>query len=160
LLKRVSKELGITYKELAKKIDYTEANLKRSVSTNQLSKQLQTSIELYLKTIKLEPIENPIIIHPHLLQKFLKHGKDYTNLLALYSFYLYDSQQQKTNQPLTTDDFTPKGLNWASDRVKKILKEMKKLGFSIFEKYSKEISKPTIWGLYFIDNKYHSLLNP
>jgi len=54
LVKKVSKKLGITYKELADKIGYTEANLKRSVSTNQISKQLKTSIELYLKTIKLE----------------------------------------------------------------------------------------------------------
>ena len=54
LIKRVSKELGITYKELADNIGYTEANLKRSVSTNKISKQLETSIELYLKTIKLE----------------------------------------------------------------------------------------------------------
>ena len=54
LVKKVSKELGLTYKELADKIGYTEANLKRSVSTNQMSKQLKTSIELYLRTIKLE----------------------------------------------------------------------------------------------------------
>jgi len=77
--------------------------------------------------MELEPIENPIIIHPHLLQKFLKHGKDYANLLALYSFYLYHAQLQKTNQPLVTDDFTRKGMNWAIDRVKRvkrILKEM------------------------------------
>jgi len=78
--------------------------------------------------MELEPIENPIVIHPHLLQRFLKHGKDYANLLALYSFYLYHAQLQKTNQPLVTDEFTRKGMNWASDRVKKvkkILKEMK-----------------------------------
>ena len=54
LVKKVSKELGLTYKELADNIGYTEANLKRSVSTNQLSKQLETAIKLYLKTIKLE----------------------------------------------------------------------------------------------------------
>ena len=54
LVKRVSKELGLTYKELGERIGYSEANLKRSVSTNQISKQLQTAIELYLKTIKLE----------------------------------------------------------------------------------------------------------
>jgi len=59
LVKKVSKELGMTYKELSEEIGYTEANLKRSVSTNQISKQLQKSIELYLKTIKLEKeIEN------------------------------------------------------------------------------------------------------
>ncbi|CAA6807980.1 MAG: Unknown protein [uncultured Sulfurovum sp.] len=78
--------------------------------------------------MELEPIENPIVIHPHLLQRFLKHGKDYANLLALYSFYLYHAQLQKTNQPLATDEFTRKGMNWAIDRVKKtkkLLKEMK-----------------------------------
>jgi hypothetical protein len=78
--------------------------------------------------MELEPIENPIVIHPHLLQRFLKHGKDYANLLALYSFYIYHAQLQKTNQPLATDEFTRKGMNWAMDRVKKtkkILKEMK-----------------------------------
>jgi len=77
--------------------------------------------------MELQPIENPIVIHPHLLQRFLKHGKDYANLLALYSFYLYHAQLQKTNQPLATDEFTRKGMNWAMDRVKKtkkILKEM------------------------------------
>ncbi|CAA6825414.1 MAG: Unknown protein [uncultured Sulfurovum sp.] len=78
--------------------------------------------------MELEPIENPIVIHPHLLQRFLKQGKDYANLLALYSFYLYHAQLQKTNQPLATDEFTRKGMNWAIDRVKKtkkLLKEMK-----------------------------------
>jgi hypothetical protein len=72
------------------------------------------------------------------LQKFLKHGKDYANLLALYSFYLYHAQQQKTNQPLATDDFTRRGLNWASDRVKKtkkILKEMKIIEVVQYKKY-------------------------
>ena len=54
LVKKVSKELGMTYKELGEAIGYTEANLKRSVSTSQISKQMEKSIELYLKTIKLE----------------------------------------------------------------------------------------------------------
>ena len=75
-----------------------------------------------------QPIENAIIIHPHLLQKFMKHKKEFANLLALYSFYIYHAQLQKTNQPLATDEFTRRGMNWASDRVKKtkkLLKEMK-----------------------------------
>ena len=75
-----------------------------------------------------QEIENPIIIHSHLLQKFIRHDKDFANLLALYSFYIYHAQLQKTNQPLATDEFTKRGMNWAIDRVKKtkrILKEMK-----------------------------------
>lgn len=88
--------------------------------------------------MELEPIENAIVIHPHLLQRFLKHGKDYANLLALYSFYIYHAQLQKTNQPLVTDEFTKKGMNWAIDRVKrikKILKEMKLIEVVQKEKY-------------------------
>ncbi len=88
--------------------------------------------------MELEPIENAIVIHPHLLQRFLKHGKDYANLLALYSFYIYHAQRQKTNQPLVTDEFTRKGMNWAIDRVKrikKILKEMKLIEVVQKEKY-------------------------
>ena len=88
--------------------------------------------------MELQPIENPIVIHPHLLQRFLKYGKDYANLLALYSFYLYHAQLQKTNQPLVTDEFTRKGMNWAIDRVKrikKILKEMKLIEVVQKQKY-------------------------
>ena len=73
-------------------------------------------------------LTRPIVIHPHLLQKFMRHEKDFANLLALYCFYLYHAQVQKTNQALATDEFTRNGMKWAIDRVKrvkKILKEMK-----------------------------------
>jgi len=89
--------------------------------------------------MKQQTIENPIIIHAHLLQKFMRHGKDFANLLALYSFYIYHAQLQKTNQPLATDEFTRKGLNWALDRVKKtkrILKEMGVIEVIQKQKYS------------------------
>jgi len=71
LVKRVSKELGLTYKELGAEIGYTEANLKRSVSTNQISKPLQTAIELYLKTIKLEAEINDTNQLRELINSFL-----------------------------------------------------------------------------------------
>jgi len=34
LIKRVSKELGLTYKELGEEIGYSEGNLRKSVSQN------------------------------------------------------------------------------------------------------------------------------
>ncbi len=86
-----------------------------------------------------EEIVNPIVIHTHLLQKFMRHGKDYANLLALYSFYLYEAKKQETNQPLATDDYTRKGMNWALDRVKRtkrILKDMEVIGMVQRRKYS------------------------
>jgi len=75
-----------------------------------------------------QPIDRAIIINTYLLQKFMNHGRDFANLLALYSFYIHHANLQKTNQPLATDDFVAKGLKWGIDRVKKtkkILKEMK-----------------------------------
>ena len=57
LVKRVSKELGLTYKELGEKIGYSESNLRSSVSQNKLSTQLKKSLELYLEVLKLKEIE-------------------------------------------------------------------------------------------------------
>ena len=83
-------------------------------------------------------IPNPIVIHPHLIQKFMKQDKQFANLLALYTFYIYHAQLQKTNQPLATDEFAKNGLNWALDRVKKtkrILKELKVIEVIQHKKY-------------------------
>ena len=57
LVKRVSKELGLTYKELGEEIGYSESNLRRSVSTNQLSLQLKKALELYLENAKFKQKE-------------------------------------------------------------------------------------------------------
>ena len=54
LVKRVSKELGLTYKELGEEIGYTESTLRKSVSENRITLQLKKAIELYLKTLKFE----------------------------------------------------------------------------------------------------------
>jgi hypothetical protein len=54
LIKETCVKLGLTYKELGEKIGYSEANLKSSVSRNQVSKQVETSIYLYLQTIELQ----------------------------------------------------------------------------------------------------------
>ncbi len=54
LVKRVSKELGLTYRELGEKIGYSESMLRQSVSKNIISNQLRKVIELYLKNIRLE----------------------------------------------------------------------------------------------------------
>ena len=56
-VKRVSKQLGLTYQELGDKIGYSESTLRRSVSKNQLSGQLKKAIELYLEIIKLKEKE-------------------------------------------------------------------------------------------------------
>ena len=60
LVKRVSKELGLTYKELGEKIGYSESTLRGAVSKNQVSMQLEKAIELYLEVIKLKEKEKNI----------------------------------------------------------------------------------------------------
>ena len=54
LVKKVSKELGLTYKELGERIGYSESSLRKTVSNNTLSSQLKTAIELYLDNLKLK----------------------------------------------------------------------------------------------------------
>ena len=57
LVKKVSKELGLTYKELGEEIGYSEGNLRRSVSKNEISPQLKKALELYLEIIRLKEKE-------------------------------------------------------------------------------------------------------
>ena len=71
LVKRVSKELGLTYKELGGKIGYTEGSLRRSVSTNQISTQLEKAIELYLEIIQLKEKEKQTNKVKELLRTFM-----------------------------------------------------------------------------------------
>jgi len=54
LVKKVSKQLGLTYRELGKAIGYSEGTLRRAVSKNEMSSQLKKAIELYLENIKLK----------------------------------------------------------------------------------------------------------
>jgi DNA-binding Lrp family transcriptional regulator len=60
LVKKVSKELGMTYKELGEKIGYSEGTLRRSVSKNELSGQLKKALELYLEIVKLKKSKEKI----------------------------------------------------------------------------------------------------
>jgi hypothetical protein len=54
LVKKVSKELGITYKKLGEAIGYSEGALRKSVSRDEISPQLKKAIELYLENIYLK----------------------------------------------------------------------------------------------------------
>ena len=60
LVKRVSKELGMTYKELGEEIGYSESTLRKSVSENRITIQLNKAIELYLKTLEFEKSKKEI----------------------------------------------------------------------------------------------------
>ena len=71
LVKKVSKELGLTYKELGEKIGYSESNLRQSVYTNKISIQLETAIKLYNETIELRKKLNEAEKFKSILRTFI-----------------------------------------------------------------------------------------
>jgi transcriptional regulator with XRE-family HTH domain len=73
LIKETCKKLGLTYKELGEKIGYSESNLKSSVSRNQISKQLEITIHLYLKTLELQKEIDSTKSFKQSLREFMKN---------------------------------------------------------------------------------------
>jgi len=54
IVKKVCKELGLTYKQLGEKIGYSEGALKMAIQRNNVSPQMQKAIELYLENLELK----------------------------------------------------------------------------------------------------------
>jgi hypothetical protein len=75
LVKRVSKELGLTYRELGEEIGYSEGALRGAVSKNQLSGQLKKALELYLEVEKLKESKKEIKKSKELLETFMMEIK-------------------------------------------------------------------------------------
>ena len=72
LVKRVSKELGLTYKELGEKIGYSESSLRKTVSNNSLSSQLETALKLYLENLELQKELNELEDFKSSFRTFIK----------------------------------------------------------------------------------------
>ena len=72
LVKKVSKELGLTYKELGEKIGYSESSLRKTVSNNTTSSQLKTAIHLYLDNLKLKEEIDELEDFKNTFRAFLK----------------------------------------------------------------------------------------
>ncbi len=54
IVKKVCKELGLTYKQLGEAIGVSEQGLRNAVSTDKISLQIQKSIELLYEIDKLK----------------------------------------------------------------------------------------------------------
>jgi DNA-binding Lrp family transcriptional regulator len=72
LVKRVSKELKMTYRELGEAIGYSEGTLRRSVSRNELSPQLKRALELYRENVYLKTSSERIEKAKETLQSLLE----------------------------------------------------------------------------------------
>jgi predicted transcriptional regulator len=72
LVKKVSKELGMTYKELGEAIGYSEGALRKAVSKNILSPQLKRALELYLEIKQLKENQNKVKKTKEILEELLQ----------------------------------------------------------------------------------------
>ena len=54
IVKKVCKELGLTYKELGERIGYSESSLSNAAATGKISNQVKKAIELYLENLQLK----------------------------------------------------------------------------------------------------------
>ena len=54
IVKKVCKELGLTYKELGERIGYSESALSNAAATGKISNQLKQAIQLYLENLELK----------------------------------------------------------------------------------------------------------
>ena len=54
IVKKVCKELGLTYKQLGEAIGYSGDSLRNMASKEKVSEPVKKAIELYLKTVNLE----------------------------------------------------------------------------------------------------------
>ena len=72
-VKQVSKQLGLTYRELGKAIGYSEGTLRRAVSKNEISSQLKKALELYLENIYLKNSKERIEKTKETLSNLLKN---------------------------------------------------------------------------------------
>ena len=70
-IKKISKNLRMSYTELGKEIGYGESILRQSISKNKMSSQLERVLELYLETIKLKEEKNDLKKENDLLRDLL-----------------------------------------------------------------------------------------
>ena len=54
LVKRVCKEIGLTYKQLGEAIGYSESALNNAARQEKISEPLKRAVELYLENLKLQ----------------------------------------------------------------------------------------------------------
>lgn len=54
IVKKVCKELGLTYRELGEAIGYKTDTINKAVSTGRISEPMQKAIELYLENVELK----------------------------------------------------------------------------------------------------------
>ena len=73
IIQVVCKKQKLTYKQLASSIGVTESTLRSSVSKNKISKQVEKSIEMYLRIVNLEKELAEANTIKHILKSWLNN---------------------------------------------------------------------------------------
>ena len=72
IVKKTAKELGLTYKQLGEMIGLSEAHIKRLATNEEISEQVNKSIEMLLKIRELELEIKEVREFKELLKKLTK----------------------------------------------------------------------------------------
>jgi len=72
IVKRVCKELGLTYRELGERIGYSEGAI-RNCATKEISEQMQKATELYIENIELKKQLQSTNILKNALKDLINH---------------------------------------------------------------------------------------
>jgi hypothetical protein len=102
-------------------------------------------------------LANSITVTKYTIDRLLRNEHS-SELIALYVFYAYTSNWQKTNQPKCTTNYVAKGLGWSDRKVqmyKKILIDMK-LVEDVVRKDDKGKIKGWYIKLHYVENRGNS----
>ncbi len=69
IVKKVCKKLGLTYKQLGKKIGVSEGTIKRLATSDEITEQVNKSLEMILKIKELEDSAKDVEDFKKLLKK-------------------------------------------------------------------------------------------
>jgi hypothetical protein len=79
------------------------------------------------KELQMYPVqEEPIVLSKHLIDTLLKET-NFSDLIALYTFYYYTAKWQHTNRPYATVAYVSDGMHWTETKVRKAKNTLKEL---------------------------------
>ena len=89
--------------------------------------------------------DEPIVLSKPLLDLLLQQD-NYSQLIALYTFYYYTAKWQQTNQPKATTSYTAKALRWHGRKVQAVKQQLMEL--KLIENITTRNEKNRITGHY------------
>lgn len=80
-----------------------------------------------IQSIAYNKDDEPLSLSKHVFDIFLKQENP-SDLMSLYCFYYYTAKWQGTNKPRATTEYTATGMNWTTNKVRRVKNQLKELG--------------------------------